>query len=197
MSKVIGITGCVASGKTSVLKYLNSKGYPCFSADDVVKQLYSEESIQNSVLNIFPELENRIDKQKIALIIYTNEDKRGELEALLHPIIINKLRKFIDETRGSKMVFAEIPLLFEKSMESMFECIITVFCASRIRLERAVESKKMSQEIFGLINNIQMNEHEKIRRSNFTIDTTSGEGRWKLDVDKVTDYILAGKMSRD
>ena len=184
---LVGITGCVASGKTSVLKSISSLGYSTFSADEIVKELYLSDSVKEKVLKIFPEIEV-FDKVKIAEVIYNNQKRREELENIIHPMAMERLLKFIEDTKSEKLSFAEIPLLFEKSLENLFICVIAVFCSGDLRLKRAI-SRGMNEETFHLINEIQMSEGEKSKRAAFVIDTTLGENKWKADVDKVISAI--------
>lgn len=189
---MIGITGSLSSGKSSVLKYLQEQNYKTFSSDNFVKELYKKEEIRNKVLKIFPELEE-FNKEKIAKSICFDEKKRELLENFIHPLVINEMNIFENNLSQEELGFAEVPLLFEKGLESFFTKTILVSCKEELRLQRAI-SRGISREVFYLINGIQMSDEEKRKKTDFIIDTDVDYSVWQVKLDDILKSIKMGKM---
>jgi dephospho-CoA kinase len=181
--RLIGITGSVASGKSSVLNYIRELGYSVFSADTVVKEMYCDRDIQKRILEIFPEIKI-FDKAKIASIIYSDQKKRSDLENFIHPIVRQKLILFKSKITSREMGFAEIPLLFEKGFDTEFEFVIAVSCRDDVRMERA-RLRGITQETFDRICKIQLTDEERQKRANFIIETDIDQSLWKQNVREI------------
>lgn len=180
--KLIGITGSVASGKSSVLSYVRELGYAVFSADDVVNEMYRNHTIQKKVLEIFPEMKI-FDKVKIASVIYSDQKKRDELENFIHPIVRQRLILFKNKIAPGEIGFAEIPLLFEKGFDKEFEHVVAVSCAYAVRIERA-RLRGITQETFDMICKIQLSDEERRKRADFIIETDE-QSSWKQNVQEM------------
>lgn len=169
MSKVIGITGNIASGKSKTLEMLAAAGHMVLSSDEFIRDLYKDIVIQAKVLTIFPELEI-FDKKKIAEIIYQQSERRIALEGFIHPLLIEKIKTFSDGLADDKLGFVEVPLLFEKDLGYLFDFSLLTCCNITIRMERA-KARGLSEEEFIQINNVQMTEADKIEKADFVINT--------------------------
>ncbi|MES2214445.1 MAG: dephospho-CoA kinase [Pseudomonadota bacterium] len=180
--KLVGITGSVASGKSSVLSYLKELGYEVFSADEVVKEMYKSEAVQQKVLEILPEIE-AFSKARIASVIYSDQAKRIKLENFIHPIIRQRLKVFRGGL-GGNLGFAEIPLLFEKALEKEFDYVIVISCSGLIRKKRAIE-RGMLPDVFDMICKIQMPDEEKQKRADFVIKTDVDLISWKKNLGEI------------
>jgi dephospho-CoA kinase len=130
VAKVIGITGSIASGKTSLLEYIQKQNYPVFSADLSVKELYNNPIIAQQIHNLFPDFKT-LDKMLLAKAIYFDIHKRKELEKILHPMVAKDIENFIRQNKDEKLLFMEIPLLFEGGWEKYCDYIITHVIRSR------------------------------------------------------------------
>lgn len=189
---MIGITGSFASGKSSVLKYLQKQNYKTCSADMIVGKLYQNKKIKNQVLNIFPELKE-FDKKKIFQIICYDTKKRKLLEDFIHPLVLHEIYIFSNSVLDKELVFVEIPLLFEKKLEYLFSDVILVSCQKELRRERAM-LRGISDEIFDLIDTIQMKDEEKRTKTNLIIDTDVDYNIWEKKLDKMLEDIKMSKM---
>lgn len=173
MRKLVGITGNIASGKSWVLEYLSAKGYETLSSDDFIRGLYKKKSVQQKVLEILPEMEF-FDKSKISRIIYQHKEKREKLEALLYPYLIEKIKSLAKEAESDTISFVEVPLLFEKGFDKLFDFIILVLSPLEVRLSRA-KSRGLTEEAFYKISASQTRDEEKINLVDFIIQTSNGE----------------------
>ena len=204
MHALIGITGKIASGKSTTLNYLGSKGYMTFNADDVVRELYLDEGVIGRVMKLFPlgltqgsrEFPKALGSspretfaRKIADIIYNDEVKRRELEKLIHPLIEEKLMLFASSLRGGKIGFAEVPLLFEAKMEKFFDYTILIYCDRDVRMQRAID-RGLEEKKFDMIDRAQMSDELKKERVDFVIDSDVEVGAFECEVDRVIDRII-------
>lgn len=138
--KKIAITGNLATGKSTVLKILKNMGFPAFSCDEVVRKLYEEEEVKKKVLEIFGREvlgpNGELNRRKILEKILENQKLKKSLENLIHPLVKEKLLKFLEENKEKKLVFLEVPLLFEVGWESLFDEIWVTTCSEKTQKER-------------------------------------------------------------
>lgn len=134
VARTIGVTGKIASGKSTVLSLFKENNYPVFSCDEEVKKLYSNDIFKMKLINIFKEEclndDLSISKQYIKNQINQSPELKKELENLIHPIIKEKILHFIKSNREEKLIIVEVPLLFETKMNLLFDYIIGVSCSS-------------------------------------------------------------------
>lgn len=170
MATIVGITGSIASGKTTLLKYMKEKDYPVFICDDYVKKLYKNSEVIAEIQKIFPntDISNR---KAIAKIIYSDSAKKKELEEILHPLVRKAMNQFVEDHKNDEMIFLEVPLLFESGWHTNCDYSITLLCDSKTREERALE-RGIPAEIFRAIDKIQMPEIEKKALASHSIDTS-------------------------
>jgi dephospho-CoA kinase len=166
----IAITGSLASGKSFTLNYLASLGFPTFSADAFVSNLYQNIEIQNQIAFIILNLK-RFDKVMIAELIYRKKELRQKLEDFIHPFVANAWIEFRDGFDSNMLIFAEIPLLFESGFRRYFDLAATTFCSEEARLRRARMRKGFKKEVYELIQEAQWSQESKISKSDFSIDT--------------------------
>ena len=161
----IGITGSLASGKSTVAKLISRNRYPIFSADEVVKALYKKRDFTNKVKKKFnfknkKNLKKKIKNQK-------KIDKRAikELELIIHPLVRREMKDFMKKKRNFKIGVFEIPLLIESKLMKYFDSIIFVGAKRNIRLRRY----KGNKEIFTTLDKRQIIPSKKIKISDHVI----------------------------
>ena len=158
----IGITGSLASGKTTVCKLLSNNRYPLFSADNVVKELYRSSSFRNSVSKKFKIKNNNQIKKNLKKMIFNNSAELKKLEKIIHPLVRKKMKKFPAKNKNKKLLFYEIPLLIESKLMKYFDKIIFIKSKKQLRLKR-FKSKNGDKKLFNLLNNKQMRDNKKIK----------------------------------
>ncbi|MEG2002749.1 MAG: dephospho-CoA kinase [Clostridia bacterium] len=143
---LIGITGNIGSGKSTVLGFLKSKNYVVLSADDETANAYIQakpkliERFSSEILGGNGE----IDRKKLGEIVFSNEEKRKELNEILHPIIIETLFSKAKQLGG--LVFVEVPLLFELSLQNRFDEVWLVDTTNEIKIERVQKRDGITKE---------------------------------------------------
>lgn len=126
----IGLTGKIASGKSTVLKMFEKLNAKIFSADEEVNKLYKEIEFKKKLIILFGERvlndDLSISKGFIKSSILSNPIKKKELESLVHPEIKNRIVNFIHKNKESKLIVIEVPLLFEAKLDSLFDYTVGV-----------------------------------------------------------------------
>lgn len=173
---IIGITGGVATGKTTFRKML-LKRFPvgCFDADAFARELLDgDEIVRRQVLErISPEAygsDGQPNRPLIREIVYRDAAKRHALEAILHPAIRARWNaEALEARRLGKSFVVDIPLLFETGAESHFDSIVTVACTSETQLIRLRENRSLDRVIAEKMIASQMDIALKIRSSTYVI----------------------------
>ena len=166
--KKIGITGSLASGKTTASKILSFKKGPLFSADHFVKKLYKKNYFKKIISKSFKIENNSNQKKKIAKIILNDKSKMKKLEKIVHPLVRKEMRNFIRKNRGKDYIFFEIPLLVESNLMKNFDRIFFIKAKKKTRLKRFL-SKGGSRELFETLNSRQLSENKKIKYCDFIV----------------------------
>ena len=159
--KKIGITGSVASGKSTASKYLSSKRGPLFSADDAVKKLYKDKNFKKLISEKL-KIKNFNIKKNIKEKIVPNKKSFEKLEKIIHPLVRKKMKRFIIKNSKKKILFFEIPLLIESNLMGNFDLIIFIKASKRTRLKRFV-LKGGNKRIFKILDDKQLSDSKKIK----------------------------------
>ena len=158
----IGITGSLASGKTTASKILSFKRGPIFSADKAVKELYKNKHFKSLVSKRFKIKNNSQLKKSLKNLILKNKNSIKKLEKIVHPLVRKKMKNFTTQNRNKKLLFYEIPLLIESKLMKHFNVIVFIKAKRQLRLRR-FQSKSGDKKLFNLLNNKQVNDTKKIK----------------------------------
>ena len=155
---IIGITGSLASGKSTVAKLIAKRKHSVFSADKVVLNLYKNNKFINLIVKKFNLSSKKKIKNQIKLIIKHNKDKIKILESIIHPIVRKEMINFLKIK--DKILVLEIPLLIESKLSKYFDKIIFVDSKKKIRLKRYLKNKN-SRRVFEILNRRQLSSVSK------------------------------------
>ena len=158
----IGITGSLASGKTTASKILSSRRGPLFSADKAVKELYKNKHFRFLVSRRFKIKNNSQLKKSLKKMILKNKDNIKKLEKMIHPLVRKKMKNFTLQNKNKKLLFYEIPLLVESKLMKHFNVVVFIKAKKQLRFTR-FQSKNGGKKLFNLLNNKQMNDVKKIK----------------------------------
>ena len=122
MKKIIGITGGIASGKSTVCNYIRTLGYPVIDSDAIARELSQKgNSLYDAILSSFGveylDAKGEIDRHKLGSYIFKNSKARQHLNAITHPKIVEEIQKKIKKCKEN-IIFLDIPLLIEKTMNA-------------------------------------------------------------------------------
>ncbi len=177
MTKVIGITGGIGSGKTTLCKYLKKSGYPVHESDKFVSGLYKKPNY--SFLNFLKKniskdvvQNNKINKKKVANIIFKRNEMKKKLEDYIHKEVRASRDSFVKKNHKNKkgVIFVDIPLLFENNLDKDFDIIVCIIAKKKIRIERVLENKKFTKQILVRILKHQTSDKERRSRAQIIIN---------------------------
>lgn len=169
----IGITGSIATGKSTLLAAFAKAGVPVFSADAAVAELYEGEAVA-PVESLFPGVASNgvIDRQALARRLAADPSGFARLEAIVHPLVRARIARFLAdaEAEGHALAAVEVPLLFESGHDYGFDTIAVTHVDPAIQKQRILARPGMSVEKMQSLLARQMPQDEKIRRADFLFD---------------------------
>ncbi len=156
MDKItIAITGGIGSGKSTALEYVKDLGYDTFSCDEIYKQICATDEYGLALAQAFPNCvqDGKIDRQKLSELVFSDKIALKRLNELSHGRIMASLHDSISKAK-TKLVFAEVPLLFEGGYEADFDYVIVVLRDIEKRVKAICERNGVSAaEALARINN--------------------------------------------
>ena len=158
----IGITGSLASGKSTASKILSFRKGPLFSADRAVKELYQNKYFKSLVGKRFKIKNNNRIKKSLKALILEDKENINKLEKIIHPLVRKKMINFTSRNKNRKFLFYEIPLLIESKLMRYFNVLIFIKAKKRLRLKR-FQLKNGDKKLFNFLNNKQMSDTKKIK----------------------------------
>jgi dephospho-CoA kinase len=164
----VGITGSLASGKTTASKILSKRHGPLFSADAVVKELYLNKSFKSLLSKKFYIKNNNSIKKNLIKLILNNKNNIKKLERIIHPFVRRKMKEFTLQHKNKKALFYEIPLLVESKLMRYFNIIIFIKSKRQTRLKR-FRHKGGNEKLFNLLDRKQMNVTKKTKFCDYVI----------------------------
>lgn len=174
---VLGLTGSVGMGKSTVARMLTRQGVPVFDADKAVHGLLARGGAGvDKVAWAFPLSLKRgaIDRRLLGYEVFGAPAKRKKLERILHPLVKTAQDAFIQKHRRAKIVALEIPLLFETGWDKACDVTLCVTAPREIQKTRVMSRAGMTTAKFRAILKAQMPDAEKRRRATFVLDTRKG-----------------------
>jgi len=184
----VGITGSIASGKTTVARIFSSRKYPLFDADREVKKIYKTNYFKKKVFSKF-NLENKKNiKGKIKKLLSIDKNSLKSIERIIHPIVRKNLIKFVKKNKKEKFLIFEIPLLIESKLMKNFNKVIFVNSSKKIRMRRFLNRGK-NRKIFDVLDKRQLQPAKKIKFCDYVINNNSSLKKLKKNV-KIVKYKL-------
>ena len=188
---IIGITGSIGTGKSTVSNYLISKGYSVVDADKISKGAYNIGSFgYKAILEVFGvEILNsngEVDRKKIKKIVFDNSNMLQRLNMAIHPIIINEIEKEIEILLESQnVVFLDAPLLIETELHKKVDKIIVVICDKNEQINRIIKRDKITADMAISIINSQMSIDEKLKFADYIVYNNSTIENLYSQVDEI------------
>ena len=164
----IGITGSLASGKSTVAKLISRNRYPIFSADKTVKALYKKRIFITKAKKKFNFKNTKNLKKNVINLIKKDKKILKQLELIIHPLVRREMRAFMRPKKNIKIKIFEIPLLIESKLTKYFDIIIFVGAKKNIRLKRYVAAGG-DKKIFTILEKRQNKPSKKMKISDHII----------------------------
>lgn len=173
MTKIIGLTGGIGSGKTTVAKYFASKGIPVYIADEAAKDIMDDKIVVQEVQSIFSEniiLNNGLlDRVAIRELVFKDKSKLEQLNKIIHPKVKIDFENWLNKNKKVPFIIKEVAILFETNGQRYCDATILVTSPVETRIKRVLERDTTSREnILQIINN-QLPEEEKMKLATYVI----------------------------
>ena len=179
---IIGITGSIGTGKTTVSKMFKMLKIPIFDSDKKVKEILNRNQfVLEKISKIWPEaissnqIQRKIDKVVLSNKIFKNKKERKKLENIIHPLVENERKIFLHNSKNFGIVGLDIPLLFETGIDKMCDYVFLMNTTKEIQRKRVLKRPNMTNEKFELINNAQWSFEKKIKDKPIIINTSFGK----------------------
>jgi dephospho-CoA kinase len=194
--KVIGLTGGIATGKSTVEKILENLGAKVIDADKVVHKLLSDENVKNEIKQYFPDAfdnKGNIDRKKLADIVFNDYEKKRILENILHPKVNQEIDGWIEinkKENSDKVLFVSVPLMIETGSYKKYDKVILVYAPRELQIKRLIENKGYSYEEALARINAQMDMGEKRKYADYIIENTGSIQELEEKVEQLYEILL-------
>jgi dephospho-CoA kinase len=177
MMLVIGLTGSIGMGKSTLAGMFRTFGIAVHDSDLAVHQLYKGKAKEvigkefpGSVLNA------EIDRTELSKIVMTDHSALKRLESIVHPMVEEHRQDFLlaESIRGARMAVCDVPLLFEKNMDPSFNVIVLATAKFETQKTRVLARDRMTEDLFQTIIAKQIPDLEKRKRAHYLVDTERG-----------------------
>ena len=185
---IIGLTGSIGMGKSTIAERFRSLGIPVCDADALVHQLYEGEAVA-PIEAAFPGtvVDGKVDRVKLGKAVLGNPHGLQRLESIVHPLVHAAERDFLRSAfeAGAPMAVLEIPLLFETGGHARVDVTVVVSAPAALHKERVLQRPGMTEEKLAAILSRQLEDAEKRRRADFVVDTSGTLDASRAQVDTI------------
>lgn len=176
MTKIVGLTGGIGSGKTTVAQMFKSLGVPVYNSDEEAKLLMqSSDVIKEELIQLLGEncyKNGQLNRSFIASKVFEDAVLLEKINAIVHPKVATHFEQWYSK-QNTPYIIKEVAILFETKSQHLFDFIITVTAPEEIRIQRVMErDQKTKKEVLAIIDK-QLPDSEKINQSNFVINSSS------------------------
>jgi dephospho-CoA kinase len=194
---ILGLTGSIGMGKSTTARMFEEAGVPVHDSDETVHRLYSGKAaplIERRFPGTVPD--GTVDRERLAKAVLNDAEALKELEAIVHPLVREDEKLFLEEHRGrgTPLVVLDIPLLFEVGAEGRVDKVAVVSAPAEIQRRRVLSRPGMTEAKFEAILKKQVPDAEKRRRADYVIDSGRGLEPARLAVGRIVRE-LAGTVA--
>ncbi|MFH0985999.1 MAG: dephospho-CoA kinase [Candidatus Omnitrophota bacterium] len=185
---IVGLTGGFGVGKSSVAQFFKNLGAEVIDADEIAHDSMKKGSpIFDPIIELFEDALHpggkKMDRAMMAEIVFADTKRRKELEAVVHPYVLEKIKEKI-EASERRVILVEVPLLFEAGFEVLCHKVVVVTCNSTVKMKR-LKAKKFTEQEIRARERAQMAEALKAQRGNFIIDNSKSIYQTKREVERL------------
>lgn len=176
MTKVIGLTGGIGSGKTTIASYFKELGVPVYIADDGGKSVMQTQEVIDEIKSTFGKdiFDNEVlNRAKLAEIVFKDKEELAKLNAIVHPAVKKHFEKWLEQYKNFEYVIYEAAILFESGRYKECDVVITVTAPEEVRIERVMQRDNSTREQVLDRMKMQWNDEKRISNSNFVINNNN------------------------
>lgn len=189
---IIGITGSIACGKSLVSNYLQEKGYTIIDADKIGHMALENDEVKKQLVNKFGKSilkDNEVNRVTLGKLVFENNENLKELNNIIHPQIRKNISEQLQVHKNEKLVFVDVPLLFEAKFDDLVEKIIVISLDEKIQLERLMNRNSLSKEeaLQRIKSQIPVREKEKL--GDYVVDNSFTQENTYNQVDRILEKL--------
>lgn len=193
---IIGITGSIACGKSLVSNYLQEKGYTIIDADKIGHMALENDEVKKQLVNKFGKSilkDNEVNRVTLGKLVFENNENLKELNNIIHPQIRKNISEQLQVHKNEKLVFVDVPLLFEAKFDDLVEKIIVISLDEKIQLERLMNRNSLSKEeaLQRIKSQIPVREKEKL--GDYIVDNSFTQENTYNQVDRILEKLKLGE----
>jgi len=173
MTKIIGLTGGIGSGKTTAARFFQEQGIPVYFADDAAKEIMQQESVIEEVQTLFKETiklpDGQLNRKLISQLVFVDPTKLEALNAIIHPKVHAHFAAWLEKHSTTPFIIKEVAILFEKKGHLQCDATILIKASLENRISRVMKrDNKSKDEVLQIIQN-QLPELEKEKLATYVI----------------------------
>lgn len=197
--KIIGLTGGIGSGKSTVASFIKKLGYPVYNSDSRAKELVNESSeLRNEIILLLGEKsynqEGLYDRKHVAKLVFDNDELLNSLNKIIHPAVRKDFTNWVLR-QTLPYVFKESALLFELGLDKECHRVILVTAEDNIRTKRVMDRDQKTYREVEKIMDSQMPEKEKIRKTSLIIFNNHGLEELEVETERVLEKLIHSEQS--
>ena len=195
---LVGVTGGIGAGKTTLMKMFENKQVPCFYSDDVAKELIKTTAKQEVIQQFgesIRECDGSINKKKLSAIVFSNKNQLEKLNAIVHPKVGQAFNEFKTQHHSSWLIVKEAAILIESGAYKECDCIVLVTAPIEIRKQRIMRRNRITSEMVDARVKQQWGDEKKRVYADFIIESIN-ERKMEKDFKTLYDRIKSLAKSR-
>ncbi len=193
---LLGLTGSIGMGKSSVAAMFADEGVPVFDADAAVRAMQGPGGeLVDQIEAAFPGSTGAlgVERQALGKIVFADPEKLARLEAIVHPAVAAKRAAFLQEHAEAPMLLFDIPLLFERGGHQAVDVVIVVSAPAEAQRKRVLTRPGMTAEKFAHILSLQVPDAEKRAKADHVIDTGVTLAETRAQVRRLIDQLARSR----
>lgn len=194
---ILGLTGGIASGKSTASRILREMGYEVYDADimahEALKKSLCKKAIENEFGKIVLDRDGEVNRALLREIVFRDREKLKKLNSIIHPVVIHEFQVIKRNTPPEKTIIFDIPLLFEANLQYLCDKIILIFTDRETQIKRIRERDRNSRELAEKMIDSQESLESKMKKSDYCIDNSKEISDLKNEINSVLEKIKKGK----
>lgn len=189
---VIGLTGGIATGKSTVSQILKSKGFAIVDADKLVKEIYALPEVHEVIQKEHPEVmkDGKIQFPLLRQKVFMSREVKAQIESLIYAHLPRMFEKAFAHFQDPQILIYDVPLLFERNMEGYFDVNVLVYAPRKIQKARLMTRDGHMEDMANNILDQQMDIEDKKQKAEFIIDNSQTEAELAEEVNQFLRQIL-------
>jgi len=196
---IIGITGGIGSGKSTLSKLLRAEGYSVYDTDLEARRLQNEHSaMRKKLVEMFGKdiyTEQGLNRSALGKIVFSKPELLTKLNAIVHPLVMEDFQSWVINRLPKKMLFIESAILYESGFNKLVDKVILITADESVRIERVVKRDGVTPEHVRARMSYQLSEEEKLTRADFVIYSDDNKPldvkmrKTRLSLQEITSFI--------